>query len=91
MEHATTRMRARPLTLTRALREGSWEAGMSHQLDDELLPEDCPYPGPSSRRVWEYLRELQLAYQNREPGWERIPAEFEWLARALASLAALGA
>jgi hypothetical protein len=55
------------------------------------LSEDCPYPGPSSRRVWDDLRELQLAYQNRDPGWERIPAEFEWLARALASLAALGA
>ena len=91
MEHGTTRLRERPLTLTRALKEGSWEAGMAHQLDGDLLAEDCPYPGPSSRRVWDDLRELQLAYQNRDPGWERIPAEFEWLARALASLAALGA
>jgi hypothetical protein len=91
MEHGTARLRERQLTLTRALKDGSWEAGMAHQLDGDLLSEDCPYPGPSSRRVWDDLRELQLAYQNRDPGWERIPAEFEWLARALASLAALGA
>jgi hypothetical protein len=91
MEHRTARIRERPLTLTRALKQGSWEAGMAHQLDGELLSEDCPYPGPSARRVWDDLRELQLAYQNRDPGWERLPAEFEWLARALASLAALGA
>ena len=91
MEHGTARIRERPLTLTRALKQGSWEAGMAHQLDGELLSEDCPYPGPSTCRVWEDLRELQLAYQNRDPGWERLPAEFEWLARALASLAALGA
>ena len=91
MEHGTARLRERPLTLTRALKDGSWEAGMAHQLDGELLSEDCPYPGPSSRRVWDDLRDLQLAYQEREPGWERLPAEFEWLARALARLAALGA
>ena len=91
MEHGTARIRERPLTLTRALKQGSWEVGMAHQLDGELLSEDCPYPGPSARRVWDDLRELQLAYQNRDPGWERLPAEFEWLARALASLAALGA
>jgi hypothetical protein len=41
--------------------------------------------------VWDELRELQLVYQNRDRGWEGIPAQFEWLARALASLAALGA
>jgi hypothetical protein len=87
-----TGVRERPLTLTRALKAGSWEAGsMAHQLDGELLSEDCPYPGPSARRVWDDLRELQLAYQNRDPGWQRVPAEFEWLARALHSLAALGA
>lgn len=91
MEHGTARIRERPLTLTRALKQGSWEAGMAHQLDGELLSDDCPYPGPSARRVWDDLRELQLAYQNRDPGWERLPAEFEWLARALHSLAALGA
>jgi hypothetical protein len=91
MEHGTARLRERLLTLTRALKDGSWEAAMAHQLDGDLLSEDCPYPGASSRRVWDDLRELQLAYQNRDPGWERIPAEFEWLARALASLAALGA
>jgi hypothetical protein len=62
-----------------------------HQLDGELLSEDCPYAGPSSRRVWVDLHELQLAHQNRDQGWECILAEFEWLARALASLAALGA
>ncbi len=91
VERAATRVRERPLTLRRALKEGSWEASMAHQLDGELLSEDCPYPGPSARRVWDDLRELQLAYQNRDPGWQRLPAEFEWLARALASLAALGA
>ena len=91
IERVVTRVRERPLTLTRALKEGSWEAGMAHQLDDDLLPEDYPYPGPSARRVWDDLRELQLAYQNRDPGWQRLPAEFEWLGRALASLAALGA
>lgn len=85
------RTRERPPSLVRALKAGCWEASMGDQLDGELLPEDCPYPGPSSRRVWEELRELQLAYQNREPGWKRLPGEFEWLARALASLAALGA
>ncbi|HEU4449571.1 MAG TPA: hypothetical protein VFR63_06280 [Gaiellaceae bacterium] len=82
----------RPPALTTALKAGSWEAAsMAHQLDGDLLPEDCPCPGPSARRVWSELRELQLAYQEREPGWERMPAQFEWLARALASLAALGA
>jgi hypothetical protein len=91
MEHATARIRERPLTLTRALKEGSWTAALAQQLDGDLLSEECPYPGPSSCRVWDELREVQLAYQNREPGWERIPAEFEWLGRALASLAALGA
>jgi len=91
MEHGAARIRERPLTLTRALKQGAWEAGMADQLDGELLSDDCPYPGPSTRRVWEDLRELQLAYQNRDPGWDRLPAEFEWLARALASLAALGA
>jgi hypothetical protein len=91
MEHGTARIRQRPLTLTRALKEGSWEAGMALQLDGELISEDCPYPGPSARRVWDDLREVQLAYQNRDLGWERLPAEFEWLARALHSLAALGA
>ena len=85
------RTHERPPTLVRALKAGSWEAAMADQLDGELLPEDCPYAGASSCRVWDDLRELQLAYQNREPGWERVPAEFEWLARALASLAALGA
>jgi hypothetical protein len=91
MEHATARIRDRPLTLMRALKDGSWVAGMAHQLDGDLLPEDCPYPGVSSCRVWDELRELQLAYQSRERGWEGIPPQFEWLARALASLAALGA
>lgn len=85
-------MRERPLTLTRALKAGTWEAGhMADQLDGELLAEDCPYPGPSAHRVWGDLRELQLAYQNRDPGWQRLPAEFEWLGRALHSLARLGA
>ncbi|MGH3023792.1 MAG: hypothetical protein ACRDNI_09075 [Gaiellaceae bacterium] len=87
----TFRTRERPFTLVRALKAGSWEAAMAQQLDGELLPEDCPYPGPSARRVWEELRDIQLAYQNRDLGWQSLPTEFEWLARALASLAALGA
>jgi hypothetical protein len=85
------RTRERPTTLLRAVKDGSWDASMAGQLDGELLPEDCLYPGPSARRVWEELRDVQLAYQNRDPGWQTLPTEFEWLARALASLAALGA
>ena len=72
MEHGTARLRERPLTLTRALKDGSWEAGMAHQLGGDLLSEDCPYPGPSSRRVWEDLRELQLAPEPR-PGLGAYP------------------
>lgn len=75
----------------RALKDGTWDASrMSHQLDDDLLP-DCPFPGPSAAYVWEGLRELQFAYQERHGGWRDIPAEFERLARALPSLVALGA
>ena len=61
---------------------------MSSQLDEDLLPE-CPFPGPSARYVWDNLRELQLAYQERDPGWRGIPAEFERLARALSTVVAL--
>jgi hypothetical protein len=82
----------RPLTLIRALKTGRWEAGrMAQQLDGDLLPEDCPVGGTSARRVWAWLRELQLAYQERDPGWREIPLEFERLARALHSLAVIGA
>jgi hypothetical protein len=81
-----------PLTLIRALRVGRWDAGrMAHQLDGDLLPEECPVGGVSARRVWEGLRELQLAYQERDPGWREIPLQFERLARALHSLVAIGA
>jgi hypothetical protein len=82
----------RPMTMIRALKLGRWEAGsMAHQLDGELLPEECPCAGVSSRRVWEGLRELQLSYQERDPGWRTIPLEFERLARALHSLVTIGA
>jgi hypothetical protein len=82
----------RPLTLIRALKLGSWNAaGMAHQLDGDLLPDECPFDGISSRRVWEGLRELQFAYQERDPGWREIPRQFERLAVALHSLAAIGA
>jgi hypothetical protein len=82
----------RPLTLIRALKSGRWEAAlMAQQLDGDLLPEDSPVGGTSACRVWEWLRELQLAYQERDPGWREIPLEFERLARALHSLVAIGA
>ncbi|MDQ3866356.1 MAG: hypothetical protein M3304_05960 [Actinomycetota bacterium] len=61
---------------------------MSYQLDEDLLPE-CPFPGVSARYVWENLRELQLAYQDRHTGWQKIPAEFELLARALRTVVEL--
>lgn len=80
------------MTLIKALKAGCWDARrMAHQLDGELLPDDCPLGGISAGRVWEGLRELQLAYQERDPGWREIPHEFERLARALHSLVALGA
>jgi hypothetical protein len=80
------------MTMIRALKLGRWEAGpMAHQLDGDLLPDECPFDGISSRRVWEGLRELQLAYQERDPGWRTVPLEFERLARALHSLVAIGA
>jgi hypothetical protein len=83
---------ARPLTLIRALKLGCWDAaGMAHQLDGDLLPDECPLGGISSRRVWEGLRDLQFAYQERDPGWREIPREFERLAVALHSLATIGA
>ena len=82
----------RPLTLIRALKLGSWNAAaMAHQLDGDLLPDVCPFDGVSSRRVWEGLRELQFAYQERDPGWREIPRQFERLAVALHSLATIGA
>ena len=88
----TLRTDTRPLTLIRALKLGSWNAaGMAHQLDGDLLPDVCPFDGVSSRRVWEGLRELQFAYQERDPGWREIPRQFERLAVALHSLATIGA
>lgn len=63
---------------------------MANQLDEDLLPA-CPFPGASARYVWENLRELQLAYQDRHAGWRNIPAQFERLARALPTVVALEA
>ena len=81
---------ARPTTLVTALKAGAWEAArMTHQLDEDLLPPDCPFPGELARCVWDCLRELQLAYQDRHTGWRQIPARFERLARALATVVAL--
>jgi hypothetical protein len=81
----------RPITLVRALKSGGWSAAqMAHQLDDELLP-DCLLRGVSTNYVWESLRELQFAYQERYVGWREIPPEFERLARVLPTLAAIGA
>ena len=79
----------RPITLVRALKAGSWKAtSMSYQLDEDLLP-DCPFSGASARYGWDNLRELQLAYQERDAGWRDVPAEFERLARALPTVVAL--
>ena len=78
------------MTLVRALKQGTWEVGMRSQLDGDLLP-DCPFPGISARYVWEDLKDLQLAYQERRQGWPDVPAQFERLARALPTLVALGA
>ena len=75
--------RRRPLTLVTALKAGAWEAtSMRSQLDEDLLPE-CPFGGLAAGEVWEELRDLQLAYQDRHPGWQGVPAQFERLARAL--------
>jgi hypothetical protein len=41
--------------------------------------------------VSEWLRDLQLAYQERDPGWREIQLDFERLARALQCLVAVGA
>jgi hypothetical protein len=80
------------LTLLRALKQGCWSAErMAFQLDEDPLPPECPYGGVSARRVWEDLRELQLAYQERDPGWRELPREFERLVHALHALVAVGA
>ena len=79
------------MTLVRALKGGIWDATqMAYQLDEDLLP-DCPFRGVSSRYVWDSLRELQYAYQERHSGWREIPHEFQRLARALPTLVSLGA
>ena len=82
---------ARELTLVRALREGRWEEGLAHTLDEDVLPAECPFGGSSAQWVWAGLRELQVEYRDREPGWRDVPGEFERLARGLHALLALGA
>ena len=64
---------------------------MAHLLDEDLLPPDCPVGGVSAQRVWDALRELQYAYQEREPGWETVPPRFEYLARGLHAVVLVGA
>ena len=82
---------ARPMTLVKALKAGRWSAAQTaHQLDDEPAP-DCSLPCVSTSYVWDSLRELQLAYQERYGGQAGDPCEFERLARVLPVLAAIGA
>ena len=79
----------RALTLIPALKRGEWSARLAHTLDEDVLPSECPFGGPSAEWVWAGLRELQREYQDREPGWEEVPREFERLARGLYALLAL--
>jgi hypothetical protein len=86
-----TRAAERPTTMIRALKAGSWDARrMREQLDEELLQDDCPFGGLSARRIWDGLRELQFAYQERDHGWREIPSQFERLARAPDSVVRIG-
>lgn len=87
-----TDMAVRELTLIPALKTGRWDADrLAHTLDEDVLPSECPFGGASAQWVWEALRELQIQYQEREPGWANVPGEFELLARALHALLVLGA
>jgi len=77
----------REVTLVPALKTGTWSARRhAHTLDEDLLPEECPFGGPSAQWVWEGLRDLQAEYRDREPGWADVPGEFERLARGLHAL-----
>jgi hypothetical protein len=80
----------RPMTLLGTIRAGGWSAERDrHHLDEDLLPDSCPFHGPSAARVWEFLRELQLSYQQREEDWPCVPGQFESLVRYLDSLGVL--
>jgi hypothetical protein len=80
----------RPTTLLGTIRAGGWSAERDrHHLDEDLLPDSCPFHGPSAARVSEFLRELQLSYQERDDGWPNVPGQFESLVRSLDSLRAL--
>lgn len=78
--------RVREVTLIRALKTGTWDVRLVHTLDEDVLPSECPFGGPSARWVWEGLRELQIEYRERGPGWQDVPGEFERLARGLHAL-----
>ena len=87
-----TATRVRELTLIPALKAGCWDArSLAHTLDEDVLPSDCPFGGSSARWVWDGLRDLQIEYRERGPGWTDVPGEFERLARGLHALLAIGA
>lgn len=80
----------RPRTLVTTLKSGTWRAATDkHLLDEDLLPPEPPTGGPSSRYVWELLRDLQAAYQDRDTGWAAVPRDFEALARSFPVVALL--
>ena len=70
---------------------GLWGGGPPHTFCGDVLPAECPFGGSSAQWVWAGLRELQVEYRDREPGWRDVPGEFERLARGLHALLALGA
>ena len=83
--------RVREVTLIRALKTGTWDVRLAHTLDEDVLPSECPFGGQSARWVWGGLRDLQVEYRERGPGWQDVPGEFERLARGLHALLAIGA
>ena len=83
--------RVREVTLIRALKTGTWDVSLVHTLDEDVLPSECPIGGQSARWVWDGLRDLQVEYRERGPGWQDVPGEFERLARGLHALLAIGA
>lgn len=45
--------RGRPATLLTTLKLGEWTAVTdAHQLDEDLLTAECPFPGVSAAHVW---------------------------------------